>query len=340
MKSLAAILVSSFLLVTIVCVTTISPGCTNLGDSYKNCRPIPQSDLDQLPEYLSQTGLFTDTGLAETTTGVREFQPSFVLWSDGAEKRRWMWLPKDTQINSAEMDAWQFPMGTKLWKEFSKDGKRIETRLLLKIGPGPEQWTGVSYIWMADGTDAVKSPGGQDNALNTTHDVPSATQCFGCHGGTKSRILGFSAIQLSHNKPGVTLKSLSNSELISHLPLHEFKIPGDANTQKVLGYLHANCAHCHNQNRPASSRYRCYDPRKTVDFSLLTHRLARVDVTPTYRTAINSLIQPGDVEHSKLIRRLEDDGRFLSRMPPLGTEYVDHKALENIKRWIRHLEDR
>ena len=33
------------------------------------------------------------------------------------------------------MDEWHFPVGTKVWKEFSRDGKRLETRLFWKTEP-------------------------------------------------------------------------------------------------------------------------------------------------------------------------------------------------------------
>src|SRR6187551_3736871 len=110
-----------------------------------------------LPSLLSETGLFA--GADETLEeGVFAFTPQFELWSDGADKRRWIWLPPDTQIDSSDMDAWVFPHGTKLWKEFSRDGVRVETRLIQKSATG--SWSMVAYQWRADLSDAEAVPDG------------------------------------------------------------------------------------------------------------------------------------------------------------------------------------
>src|SRR5688572_31053294 len=58
------------------------------------------------------------------------------LWADGATKRRWLFLPDGAQIDSADPDHWRFPAGTRLWKEFTRDGVRVETRIMHKTGDG------------------------------------------------------------------------------------------------------------------------------------------------------------------------------------------------------------
>ena len=45
-----------------------------------------------------------------------------------------MSLPGEPDRNDRQ-DSWRFPQGTKLWKEFTRDGVRVETRLLQKVGP-------------------------------------------------------------------------------------------------------------------------------------------------------------------------------------------------------------
>ena len=70
-----------------------------------------------LPQRLSDTGLFV-----RGTTTVRAehiaFSPQYPLWSDGTGKRRWISLPPGTSIDASRPDAWEFPVGTRLWKEF------------------------------------------------------------------------------------------------------------------------------------------------------------------------------------------------------------------------------
>ena len=105
------------------------------------------------------------------------FLPRFELWSDGATKRRWMRLPPGTQIDTKDPDSWQFPNGTRFWKEFTRDGVRVETRFLQKVRDAPEDWVAGGYLWNDDQSDATLSTAGAVDALGTGHDVPAAGRC-------------------------------------------------------------------------------------------------------------------------------------------------------------------
>lgn len=301
-----------------------------------------EPELEGARRALSETGLFRDIARGELADGVVAFPPRFELWSDGASKRRWVWLPPGTTIDARDMDAWRFPTGTKLWKEFARDGVRVETRLLEKVGPAPEAWLAMAYVRRPDGSDAIATPEGAVDALGTPHDVPARRQCMGCHGGTPSRVLGFSAIQLAHEERREGEWSLDElvraGKLRGAKPVAE--VPGDARTQRVLGYLHANCGHCHNQHRPAEPEGgRCYNPRRAFDLSLRTRELAALERTAVFRTALGRVIVPGDPESSALYKRARGDLElFQARMPPLGTEARDPALLPLPEAWIRELE--
>ncbi len=79
---------------------------------------------------LSQMGLYSDIPAQELAQGVIPFEPAHVLWADGADKRRFLKLPPGTQIDTSDMDHWQFPVGTKVFKEFALNGQRLETRMI------------------------------------------------------------------------------------------------------------------------------------------------------------------------------------------------------------------
>src|SRR5512143_1473328 len=83
-----------------------------------------------LPAHLSQTGLYTDFRAKTLAPGFIEFVPANVLWSDGAVKHRWYKLPAGATIDSTDMNHWKAPVGTKFSKKVSRDGKRVETRLI------------------------------------------------------------------------------------------------------------------------------------------------------------------------------------------------------------------
>jgi hypothetical protein len=309
--------------------------------TYGQCPDPPPAGLSQEPTKLSATGLFADMRAGTLASDVVPYRPQFELWSDGAEKRRWVYLPPGSRIDAHDIDAWQFPVGTKFWKEFTRDGVRVETRLLHKVGPAPSEWVALSYVWDADNANATATPDGLDDARGTPHDVPSARDCMGCHGGTQSHVLGFAAIQLAHDGPegAMTLERLVRDRRLDGVPpaMPALTVPGDALTRQALGYLHANCSHCHNQHRPRSTGPRCFDPHKDFDFSLRVHQLASPESTPVYQTAFGKVVTPGDPEGSTVLERFQSHLFFQPRMPALGTEEINPEAVRLLSAWIRQI---
>jgi hypothetical protein len=183
------------------------------------------------------------------------------------------------------MDEWVFPEGTKVWKQFSVEGVRIETRLLEKRGPTDANWAALAYVWDSDEGDATAAPLGGIDSHHTDHDVPAAGECFACHGGRRSFLLGFSAVQLGGIAlPGeVDLGSVIQQGLLSHPPVNNPVVPGNAVEVGALGYFHGNCSHCHNPTRPTRGGARCFDPKDSYDFTLAVGQLDGVASTPTYR---------------------------------------------------------
>src|SRR5690606_3440737 len=133
----------------------------------------------------------------------RPFSPQYPLWSDGAAKARWVYLPPGTSIDWTVPGAKDIPVGTKFWKEFAFDCSKVETRFLWKTGPG--EWTFASYVWNAEGTDARKAP---DEGVprvaaiapGKDHSIPSTDECRACHDSGRTEILGFNALQLSPDR--------------------------------------------------------------------------------------------------------------------------------------------
>ncbi|WP_437960506.1 hypothetical protein WME76_13245 [Sorangium sp. So ce119] len=306
-------------------------------EDFRHCDAPDPARQSALPAALSQTGLYADIAAGTVASDAVAYEPGFELWSDGAEKRRFIRLPPGAQIDTADQDAWQFPEGTHLWKEFRRDGVLVETRVLARVGSAPEDWAALAYVWNADGTDALATPGGAVDARGTPHDVPAAAECMGCHGGTEGRVLGFSAIQLAASPGEVDLDEVVARGMLSEPPPTPVELPGDAVARAALGWLHANCSHCHNKRRPESDGARCYDPYRSFDLTLRVGDLASVEATATYRTAVGSVIDPGDPEESDVVERARRRDPDWPSMPPLGTEVVDEAGLAALRAWIRGL---
>ena len=293
------------------------------------------------PAMLSETGLFSDVVSEALAPGVMEFAPSYELWSDGATKRRWVYLPPGTQIDSYQADFWTYPVGTKLWKEFTRDGVRVETRLIHKYAS--EAWFMSAFEWNDEGTDALAVPDGHVDARGTEHDIPDRDTCRECHDSMPDRVLGFSALQLSHAGSGVTLDQLIEEQRLNAPPSAPPAVPGGDIERAALGYLHANCGHCHNDGGSS-------DAFSEVSMVLWLPGAALVQPsdTPTYTTTIGrntesssgiagQRIVPGDFENSVLYQRFVSTDPDLY-MPPYGTEITDPTGRQIIEDWISTLE--
>jgi hypothetical protein len=316
-------------------LAVVATGALVMGcQPYRVCDDVNASAVTRLPERLSQTGLYAPGSTTTIASGVRSFRPRFELWSDGASKQRFIQLPAGAQVDTSDMDAWQFPIETKLWKEFTRQGVRVETRLLQRL---PGGWIGLSYLWQADGSDALAAPFGAIDARGTPHDVPASNECDACHAGRSSHVLGFSALQLAHPAEGdsLSLQELIRLGLVSDAPAGTPQVPGDETEQAALGYLHANCSHCHNASRPKRQGARCFDPESELDFSLRATEQSTVAETGAYRTTA-SVIAPGQPDSSSLIELVNQRSRF-RQMPPLASDVVDTTAVTLLRRWIEEM---
>ncbi len=294
------------------------------------------------PMTLCATGLYSDCDNEILAPGVVEFAPRYPLWSDGSAKRRFVLLPEGQTIDTSNMDFWDFPVGTKAWKEFTVGGTRVETRLVMRTGPTPDDYFLMAYIWNDAQTEAVATPLGEDNVHGTQHDVPSQNDCAKCHETVPGKLIGLSAIQLSHDGPGLTIADLISNGALSDPPAGPFAIPDDGSgtAEPALGYLHANCGNCHNDTSEVSG---------TVDarFWLKTANLGTVEDTTIFTTTVDvmhnqflgpevtALIEPGMPTASAV--RVRMSRRDAVKMPPLGTEIVDDTGLATVDAWITQL---
>jgi len=290
------------------------------------------------PDRLSDTGLYADFASRTLAPGVMEYTPRYSLWSDGADKKRFLLLPAGQAIDTSQMDDWVFPEGTKVWKEFSVGGTVVETRMLWKKAEG---WFEMGYAWLADGTDALAAPEGASSVLGTTHDVPPQEDCNECHSNVRDVVIGVSAVQLGAKDGDGTLGKLAQAGMLTTAPPSSVEVPGSGVVKDALGYLHANCGNCHN----AASELR-----------FQTHLRLRVLVgdgvpenTGAYQTApflimkhvfppdFTYTLVPGHPEESGIVLRMayrspSNDNPWA--MPPVGTNIADVAGLQIVSDWI------
>ena len=308
----------------------------------------------RLAQRLSETGLYADVATRRVAAGNLAYSPQYPLWTDGATKRRWIRLPEGASIDASDPDAWVFPVGTKLWKEFAFGGRPVETR---HIERGPDgRWVFAAYVWAEDGSDALLAPergvrGVAEVGPGLRHDVLGRGDCLACHEGNATPVLGFGALQLSpdrdplapHAEPAgpVDLRVLAERGQLRGLPARLLARPprvaaATPEARAALGYLHGNCAMCHNAAGPLADLGLDLEQRVAAPSVGVAGALAaptRLFQVPGAATGRSLRLAPGDPEHSAILARL-GSRRPSAQMPPLGTKLVDEEAVRLVSRWI------
>lgn len=295
-----------------------------------------------LPRHLRDTGWGGPQALAYT--------PVYALWSDDATKRRWLALPAGRFIDARDPDAWQFPPGTRLWKEFAVDGRRIETRYITRTAGG--RWQFASYLWNEDGSDAELAPAGGATVATSrgAYTVPAREDCRACHESAAVPVLGAGTLQLSPARDPLAanaqppaagdadLPALVRRGWLRGLPPALLAQPprieaGSDIERAALGTLHTNCGHCHN----ASGRgvplpfSLAWTTRAPAPAAALPGQPARWRPPPG--SAALQLLAPGDSAASALVQRMQSRQPAV-QMPPLGTAHPDAEGLALVRRWI------
>ena len=296
-------------------------------------------------------GLYVDGSCTELAPGVRPFRPRFQLWSDAAEKERFVFIPENGVIDTSNPDRWVFPMGTIFWKTFSRGGVRLETRILTKTSAseGMDSWTFQTHAWNQTQDDVtLVGVDGIENVLGTTHDIPSREDCLACHATSATRdvVLGFGAIQLADFNLPLSLDDLDVAgEMTNDISIVAAATPGTTVQRNALGYLHANCGHCHGGA----------SPQVGLNMQLLVGQ-TNVCQTNMYLTALGATdngaggcttprtdsfwggteilrVAPNSIANSAVHLRMSARGNA-NQMPPRGTEEQDETGLTTIQTWI------
>ena len=294
-------------------------------------------------QVLSQTGCFDALDPSVPAPGLIPYNLQAALWSDGATKRRWMALPDGRTIDLAADGDFLFPAGSVLVKEFSIDGQRVETRLLMKDDAGV--WSGYSYEWIEG--DAFLLPAGKEKLLDNgqTWHFPSRGECLRCHTTEANVSLGPEIAQLNGdfvyertNRVANQLATLDRIGLVTNgIPSAPEQLPAIAGLEdthqhvarRARGYLHSNCSGCHRGEGATQSNM-------DLRFTASRAGMNVCNLDPSFGDLGISgakLVSPGQPDLSILPTRPSRTDP-LERMPPLGTSIVHDLAISTLRSWI------
>ena len=319
--------------------------------------PMP-SDPERLqaPARLCETGLYAAGRPGVVDPANRAFSPQYPLWSDGAVKKRWIYLPPGTAIDASDAADWKFPVGTRFWKEFTFNGRKVETRFIWRASA--DRWIFATYVWNEGGDDAALAPdagvrGAVEIVDGRRHDIPGSNDCRACHGSQRPGPLGFNALQLSTDRdpnaihgeplaPGmITLATLASEGLLSPARPDLVANPpriwaSSPRTRAVLGYFASNCGTCHNRSGettfdgPSLKHSDLIDGDKVAGDLLEFATTWQVPGLPEGSSRMLSVTAP---EASAMLVRMRSR-RPSTQMPPLGTNLRDETAIDIITKWI------
>jgi mono/diheme cytochrome c family protein len=308
------------------------------------------------PPRLSDTKLYAGAHPGVVDPANRAFSPQYPLWSDGAAKARWIYLPPGTAIDTTDPGEWQFPVGTRFWKEFTFNGRKVETRFIWRATA--DQWIFATYVWNEEQSDAVLAPeegvrGIVEVASGRRHDVPGSSDCRACHGSRRPGPLGFNALQLSTDRdphaihgeplaPGmIDLATLvrertlapARPELVTNPPRIHASTPL---TRSVLGYFAANCGTCHNRSGETTFTGPSLKHNDLSDGDAVAARLLAYATTwqvPGQPEGASRMLNAATPEASAMLVRMRSR-RPSSQMPPLGTVLRDDQAIDAVTKWL------
>ncbi|MCB0633151.1 MAG: PQQ-dependent sugar dehydrogenase, partial [Lewinella sp.] len=316
------------------------------------------------PQYLSQTGAFSDLVNMTPAPGVLPYDLVEPFWSDNAKKTRWIAVPNDGAHDTPEEkiifsadDSWQYPAGTVLIKHFEMETspgvfQKLETRLEVKGTDGNFYY--LTYKWNAAGTDAELLDSGLEETLTVNGQpqvwyYPGTSDCQTCHQTVVGSVLGPKTRNLNrdhqYTKTGITANQLLT---MSHLGIFDQTLTeADVNSFLTLAakddteaslefrartYLDVNCSYCH---QPATGNRANFDARITTP--LQAQNLVNGAAMDNLGIAGATYIFPQSVGQSIIHYRMNALTEGIA-MPPLAKNKVDAAGVQLIADWINSLQ--
>jgi uncharacterized repeat protein (TIGR03806 family) len=361
------------LLLTLLAFTLVST-----ADAQR--RPPPHVDdrvvmAQTPPPLLSHYRFFRDAGAREPNPGVTPYDLNTELYSDGALKFRYVYIPAGQAARyspDSPDEVFDFPVGTVLIKTFAfaqdmrqptENVRFLETRLLIRRAEG---WIALPYVWNEAQTEARLSAVGANVRISFTNDegaaialdwaVPNVNQCRGCHaraGGNDVLPIGPSARNLNRDY------DWRSSEMAGRPPINQLRywqlnrrleglsedipagVPNAYDTsapleQRARAYLDVNCAHCHNPAGPAHTSG--LDLRWSQSDPAQWGVLKRPVAAGRGSAGFAFSIEPGHPERSILLHRMQSTDPGVM-MPELGRTLVDDRAIALMRDWIAGMDE-
>lgn len=301
-----------------------------------------------MPKKLSDFGFFKDQAGWQPNKGVELYQLNSPLFTDYAEKYRYIYIPAGKKAVAGGDGVVQFPVGSALIKSFGYeiDGqdRLLETRVLLHRADG---WIALPYVWNAEQTEATLKVAGKripvsftdpsGNKRDISYAVPNKNQCKECHSLSGAVVpIGPKMRNLRHD----TLDMLLSNAMLEktagdHPPIPDYADDGMPLESRARAYLDINCAHCHNREGSASNSglFLTYEEEALVHLGVGKRPVAAGRGSGGFEFAI----APGEPDQSIMMHRLKSLEPGVA-MPEVGRSLVHEEGAALLSEWIAAME--
>ncbi len=318
--------------------------------------PVPGSISDSAiqdagyPRTLSEFGFFRGQGVTAPSDQLIGYSLRTPLFSDYANKQRFIYVPASARISADANGALDFPVGSALIKTFGYgEGaafRPIETRVLLRRASG---WEALPYVWKPDLSDAelklagtrlpVTVPLSSGRAQPISYAVPNKNQCKECHARSGAVVpIGPVASNMALTaKAAASLRSRTDWK--GPVSLGSAPVWNDAGTgsldARARAYLAINCAHCHNPQGSASNSGLFLNAGAAGD-PVATGLYKRPVAAGRGSGGHDFAIAPGDPDRSIMVHRMSSTEPGIA-MPEVGRSLVHDEGVALIREWISSL---
>jgi hypothetical protein len=296
----------------------------------------------ETPTLLSATGCVDPTDPTKPVLGLLAYDVNVPQWVDGAALDHYLSVPADGQVIVEPGARLTLPTGGVAMRTLRKEGKRVETQLLLRRPDG--SWSAYTYAWQADQKDAVLATGPVSIALPSgkTHEVRPA-ECATCHDPHRSGTmgaLGLEAAQLDitgvdygAGRTGNPLATLAHNGMLTQpIPPETFAaLPSptgfDTPERRARAYLHGNCAYCHDGVEFSGIDLRAWIP---------LHDTKTCGTPGGLKTGGVNRLTPGNPDDSQLVTSMRAPAGP-EHMPTVGSFTTDDRGVDLLSTWIRSI---
>lgn len=344
--------------------------CTPDGDAANF--DAAEVDCRQLSDY----NLFADVAepRAAANGGVH-YDLITPLFTDYAEKYRFIFIPEGQQAAYSTLDSLDFPVGTIISKTFAMPrdflnpaaGEEIiETRLLIHRRDG---WVALPYTWRDDGSDADLTLAGgtrqvswihsDGSTRSTNYEIPDANACKTCHTlvrpetgsgvnmesvvvpiGPKARFLN-----ADNDYDGMTMNQLARLETLGQLvglPADLESIDTVPDWQDTTQPLEARAkayldANCAHCHNPGGF---ASNSALNLEYWRAVDREYGLCKTPVAAGSgsggLQYAIVPGDADASITVYRMDSNEPDV-RMPEIGRTLIHDEGVALVREWIDSL---